>query len=91
MDGQEERCLLRNGDAAGGKGIRHRRLVSLRAELLSRCTAKSTIVSVPVSRLPELVYQTKKDLADHGIMSTILGHVGDGMSRAHGDGPRYNC
>lgn len=53
--------------------------------------AESTIVSVPVSRLPELVYQTKKDLADHGIMSTILGHVGDGMSHAHGDGPRYNC
>ena len=52
--------------------------------------AESTIVSVSVSRLPELVYQTKKDLADHGIVSTILGHVGDGMFHAHGEGTRDN-
>lgn len=35
--------------------------------------------SVPVSKLPVLVYETKKDLADHGILSTIVGHVGDGV------------
>lgn len=35
-------------------------------------------VSVPVSRLPQLVYETKKDMADSGIRSTIVGHVGDG-------------
>jgi D-lactate dehydrogenase (cytochrome) len=34
--------------------------------------------SVPVSRLPELVYETKKDLNALGIISTIVGHIGDG-------------
>ncbi|KAG8968558.1 hypothetical protein FRC03_006958 [Tulasnella sp. 419] len=38
----------------------------------------STDVCVPVSRLPDLVYETKKDLQEHGIVSTIVGHVGDG-------------
>ncbi|VDC04227.1 unnamed protein product [Peniophora sp. CBMAI 1063] len=42
----------------------------------SRCW--TTDVCVPVSRLPELVYETKKDLANAGIKSTIVGHVGDG-------------
>ena len=42
----------------------------------SRCW--TTDVCVPVSRLPELVYETKKDLASAGIKSTIVGHVGDG-------------
>ncbi|RPD62881.1 FAD-binding domain-containing protein [Lentinus tigrinus ALCF2SS1-6] len=44
--------------------------------------AWGTDVCVPVSRLPELVYETKKDLAAHGIMSTIIGHVGDGNFHA---------
>jgi D-lactate dehydrogenase (cytochrome) len=33
---------------------------------------------VPVSKLPELVYETKKDFAALGIISPIIGHVGDG-------------
>lgn len=37
---------------------------------------------MPVSKLPELVYETKKDLAQHGIVSTIVGHVGDGNFHA---------
>lgn len=36
--------------------------------------------SVPVSRLPDLVYETKKDLHALGIVSVILGHVGDGIT-----------
>lgn len=36
------------------------------------------LASVPVSRLPQLVYETKKDMANSGIKSTIVGHVGDG-------------
>ena len=36
------------------------------------------LASVPVSRLPQLVYETKKDIEDSGLMSTIVGHVGDG-------------
>lgn len=34
--------------------------------------------SVPVSRLPDLVYETKEDIKKSGIVSTIVGHVGDG-------------
>ena len=37
--------------------------------------------SVPVSRLPDLVYETKKDISASGLVSTIVGHVGDGASR----------
>lgn len=35
--------------------------------------------SVPVSRLPDLVYETKKDIQEAGLMTTIVGHVGDGQ------------
>jgi FAD/FMN-containing dehydrogenase len=38
--------------------------------------------SVPVSRLPELVYETKKDLLKSNLRSTIVGHVGDGNFHA---------
>ncbi|KAJ6488511.1 FAD-linked oxidase-like protein [Mycena vitilis] len=46
----------------------------------SRCW--TTDVCVPVSRLPQLVLETKKDLADAGLTSTIVGHVGDGNFHA---------
>ncbi|CDO70812.1 hypothetical protein BN946_scf184801.g3 [Trametes cinnabarina] len=42
----------------------------------------STDVCVPISRLPDLVYGTKKDLEEHGLVSTIVGHVGDGNFHA---------
>ncbi|THV01036.1 hypothetical protein K435DRAFT_963710 [Dendrothele bispora CBS 962.96] len=42
------------------------------------CRGWSTDVCVPVSKLPQLVYETKKDLASIGLVSTIVGHVGDG-------------
>ncbi|KAJ3516721.1 hypothetical protein NLJ89_g942 [Agrocybe chaxingu] len=42
----------------------------------------TTDVCVPVSRLPELVYETKKDLKECGLHSTIVGHVGDGNFHA---------
>ncbi|OCH95319.1 D-lactate dehydrogenase cytochrome oxidoreductase [Obba rivulosa] len=42
----------------------------------------TTDVCVPVSRLPELVYETKKDLEQHNLRSTIVGHVGDGNFHA---------
>lgn len=41
-----------------------------------------TDVCVPVSRLPDLVYETKKDLKELGLLSTIVGHVGDGNFHA---------
>ena len=35
-----------------------------------------------MSRLPDLVYETKKDLKELGLLSTIVGHVGDGNFHA---------
>ncbi|KAG5717961.1 hypothetical protein E4T56_gene1682 [Termitomyces sp. T112] len=42
----------------------------------------TTDVCVPVSCLPQLVYETKKDLAESGVQGTIVGHVGDGNFHA---------
>ncbi|KAH8107142.1 D-lactate dehydrogenase cytochrome oxidoreductase [Cristinia sonorae] len=43
----------------------------------------TTDVCVPVSHLPELVYETKKDLESVGLnKTTIVGHVGDGNFHA---------
>jgi len=41
-----------------------------------------TDVCVPISKLPELVYETKKDVANSGLVSPIVGHVGDGNFHA---------
>lgn len=38
----------------------------------------ATDVCVPISRLADCVVETQKDAAEHGIISAILGHVGDG-------------
>ncbi|KAL1947576.1 hypothetical protein VTO73DRAFT_13300 [Trametes versicolor] len=53
---------------------------TIESEEGARCW--TTDVCVPVSRLPELVYETKKDLARSGLRSTIVGHVGDGNFHA---------
>lgn len=42
----------------------------------------STDVCVPVSKLPQLVYETKQDIERSGLVSTIVGHVGDGNFHA---------
>ncbi|KAH8833953.1 FAD-linked oxidase-like protein [Flagelloscypha sp. PMI_526] len=42
----------------------------------------TTDVCVPVSKLPQLVAETKQDLKDSGLTSTIVGHVGDGNFHA---------
>jgi D-lactate dehydrogenase (cytochrome) len=34
--------------------------------------------SVPVSKLPHLVYETKRDIKESGLKAGIVGHVGDG-------------
>jgi D-lactate dehydrogenase (cytochrome) len=41
-----------------------------------------SLSSVPVSKLPELVYETKKDLAAAEIPSMLVGHAGDGNFHA---------
>ncbi|KZS99897.1 uncharacterized protein LAESUDRAFT_765110 [Laetiporus sulphureus 93-53] len=38
----------------------------------------STDVCVPVSRLPEIITETKKDIAKTTITSVVIGHAGDG-------------
>ena len=38
----------------------------------------STDVCVPISRLAECVEETQRDLAETGLIGTIVGHVGDG-------------
>jgi D-lactate dehydrogenase (cytochrome) len=35
-------------------------------------------VAVPISRLPDIIEETKKDLAKSGLANSIVGHVGDG-------------
>ncbi|KAF8288830.1 hypothetical protein DL93DRAFT_2092175 [Clavulina sp. PMI_390] len=42
----------------------------------------TTDVCVPVSKLPELVYETKKDIAEQGLVATVIGHVDDGNFHA---------
>ena len=38
----------------------------------------TTDVAVPISRLPEIIDETKADLASSGLAASIVGHVGDG-------------
>jgi D-lactate dehydrogenase (cytochrome) len=40
--------------------------------------AVATDVCVPISRLAECVTETQRDIAVHGLVAPILGHVGDG-------------
>jgi D-lactate dehydrogenase (cytochrome) len=35
-------------------------------------------VAVPISRLPDIIEQTKEDVASSGMFTAIVGHVGDG-------------
>nr|XP_055155466.1 probable D-lactate dehydrogenase, mitochondrial isoform X3 [Symphalangus syndactylus] len=42
------------------------------------CKGYSTDVCVPLSRLSEIVVQTKEDLKASGLTGSIVGHVGDG-------------
>ncbi len=38
----------------------------------------TTDVAVPISRLPDIIEETKEDISKSGLLSGIVGHVGDG-------------
>ncbi|KAK5009654.1 hypothetical protein LTR28_014097 [Elasticomyces elasticus] len=38
----------------------------------------TTDVAVPISRLPDIIEETKEDIGRSGLMASIVGHVGDG-------------
>lgn len=38
----------------------------------------TTDVAVPISRLPDIIEQTKEDIVKNGVLAGICGHVGDG-------------
>ncbi|KAL8710110.1 MAG: hypothetical protein Q9220_005193 [cf. Caloplaca sp. 1 TL-2023] len=38
----------------------------------------TTDVAVPISRLPDIIEQTKEDTAKSGLLAAMVGHVGDG-------------
>ncbi|KAJ5768296.1 hypothetical protein N7533_000879 [Penicillium manginii] len=42
----------------------------------------STDVAVPISRLPDIIEISKKELDDLGLFASILGHIGDGNFHA---------
>uniref|UniRef100_A0A665WHF3 Probable D-lactate dehydrogenase, mitochondrial n=1 Tax=Echeneis naucrates TaxID=173247 RepID=A0A665WHF3_ECHNA len=42
------------------------------------CKAYATDVCVPLSRLPDIIVETKKDLIENRLTGPIAGHVGDG-------------
>ncbi|KAM4638110.1 putative D-lactate dehydrogenase, mitochondrial [Amazona ochrocephala] len=57
--------------------MRHRAWYSALA-LRPGCQGYSTDVCVPISRLPDVVVETKRDLQDSGLTGPMVGHVGDG-------------
>ena len=56
---------------------RHNAWYAARA-LRPGCDGFSTDVCVPISRLPEVLTETKRDLTSCGLTAPIVGHVGDG-------------
>ncbi|NXU17131.1 LDHD protein, partial [Pardalotus punctatus] len=85
---QTEEIVRQNGGSglAWAEGLEEReQLWSMRhnawyAALALRpgCQGYSTDICVPISRLPDVVVETKKDLQASGITGPMVGHVGDG-------------
>ena len=75
MDGPQKCTLFWIGIGRGRPQLGNRRVVRLP---LGDCKFELNIGihSVPVSKLPDLVYETKKDLKEAGLVSIMVGHAG---------------
>lgn len=77
MGGQEERALCGVGPYARLQELAYGCLVGLFFIIINWPLPKVGF-SVPVSKLPELVYETKKEIEEAGLLGIVCGHVGDG-------------
>lgn len=50
----------------------------------------TTDVAVPISRLPDIIQETKEDMSRSGLLATIVGHVGDGNFHGQSSGFYFN-
>jgi len=87
MDRSEEPFLFAVGACGGKSWADYRRLVcdlfNHRFKPIYESEAEERycvwlISSVPVSKLPELIHEMKKDLEEIGLVSMVVGQVGDG-------------
>ncbi|KAF8157801.1 FAD-linked oxidase-like protein [Crassisporium funariophilum] len=74
--------LARNDEEAGELWADRKNAHYAGLALVEGSKGWPTDVCVPVSKLPQLVYETKMDIAETGLVSTIVGHVGDGNFHA---------
>ncbi|ODV86482.1 hypothetical protein CANARDRAFT_175363 [[Candida] arabinofermentans NRRL YB-2248] len=51
-------------------------------KIMPNARAWPTDVAVPVSKLPKLIAETVEDIESNGLMTTVVGHVGDGNIHA---------
>ena len=53
-------------------------VVSMEASHLFANYELTLLQAVPMSRLPDIIQQTKDDISQAGLLSGMVGHVGDG-------------
>ena len=84
VDGSEEYFLFDAVACGGESGVDNRCLVCdfyfiFWSRIFERSPYEANgVYSVPVSKLPDPIYATKKDLEQVGLVSAAIGHVGDG-------------
>ncbi|KDR68321.1 hypothetical protein GALMADRAFT_129667 [Galerina marginata CBS 339.88] len=74
--------LAKNAKEADDLWADRKNLYHSGLSLVEGARGLTTDVCVPVSRLPDLIHETKKDLEKVGLVTSIVGHVGDGNFHA---------